>query len=104
MIALSQIKNIGKKLIENIISYCVVISGHTSFSKLSIPKFILGGNRSQFGKEAIQNMKSTENGLKNSTLKSVIIELEIAEEQAQAVNIMAHANFKVKDKSTRNWA
>ncbi len=42
---------------ENILSYCVAISGCTEFSTLYIPKFIPGGNRSQFGKEDIENMK-----------------------------------------------
>lgn len=45
------------KLKENIMSYCVAVSGHSEFSKLYIPKFIPGGNRSQFGKEDIANMK-----------------------------------------------
>jgi FkbM family methyltransferase len=42
---------------KNILSYCVAISGQTEFSKLYIPKFIPGGNRSQFGREDIENMK-----------------------------------------------
>lgn len=42
---------------ENILSYCVAVSGKSEFSKLYIPKFIPGGNRSQFGKEDIENMK-----------------------------------------------
>ena len=45
--------NLGK----NILSYCVAVSGHSEFSKLYIPKFIPGGNRSQFGNEDIENMK-----------------------------------------------
>lgn len=45
------------KLDKNIISYCVAISGRSKFSRLYIPKFIPGGNRSQFGKEDIENMK-----------------------------------------------
>lgn len=40
-----------------IVAYCVAISGSSEFSKLYIPKFIPGGNRSQFGKEDIENMK-----------------------------------------------
>jgi len=44
-------------LAEIITSYCVAISGRTEFSKLYIPKFIPGGNRSQFGKVDINNMK-----------------------------------------------
>jgi FkbM family methyltransferase len=51
-------KNIFRnKLAEIITSYCVAISGRTEFSKLYIPKFIPGGNRSQFGKVDISNMK-----------------------------------------------
>ncbi len=42
---------------NNILSYCVAVSGKSEFSKLYIPKFIPGGNRSQFGKEDIENMK-----------------------------------------------
>jgi FkbM family methyltransferase len=42
---------------KRIVSYCVAVSGYTEFSKLYIPKFIPGGNRSQFGKEDIENMK-----------------------------------------------
>lgn len=42
---------------ENILSYCVAVSGKSEFSKLYIPKFIPGGNRSQFGQEDIENMK-----------------------------------------------
>ena len=45
------------QLKENITAYCVAVSGHSEFSKLYIPKFIPGGNRSQFGKEDIGNMK-----------------------------------------------
>jgi FkbM family methyltransferase len=45
------------KLTETITSYCMAISGRTEFSKLYIPKFIPGGNRSQFGKVDIDNMK-----------------------------------------------
>lgn len=45
--------NLGK----NIVSYCVAVSGQSEFSKLYIPKFIPGGNRSQFGNEDIENMK-----------------------------------------------
>jgi FkbM family methyltransferase len=45
------------KLAETITSYCMAISGRTEFSKLYIPKFIPGGNRSQFGKVDIANMK-----------------------------------------------
>ena len=45
------------KLGRNILSYCVAVSGQSGFSKLYIPKFIPGGNRSQFGHEDIENMK-----------------------------------------------
>ncbi|MEK7844476.1 MAG: FkbM family methyltransferase, partial [Pseudomonadota bacterium] len=44
------------QLKENITAYCVAVSGHSEFSKLYIPKFIPGGNRSQFGKEDIGHM------------------------------------------------
>jgi FkbM family methyltransferase len=44
-------------LSDNILSYCVAISGQSEFSKLYIPKFIPGGNRSQFGAEDLENMK-----------------------------------------------
>ncbi len=42
---------------RSILSYCIAVSGRTEFSKLYIPKFIPGGNRSQFGKADIGNMK-----------------------------------------------
>ena len=45
------------KLESNITAYCVAVSGQNMFSKLYIPKFIGGGNRSQFGKEDLKNMK-----------------------------------------------
>jgi FkbM family methyltransferase len=45
------------KLEKNITAYCVAVSGQEQFSKLYIPKFIGGGNRSQFGKEDLRNMK-----------------------------------------------
>jgi FkbM family methyltransferase len=45
------------KLEKNITSYCVAVSGEEGFSKLYIPKFYGGGNRSQFGKEDLKNMK-----------------------------------------------
>ncbi|MCP5244112.1 MAG: FkbM family methyltransferase [Burkholderiales bacterium] len=44
-------------LADNIAAYCVAVSGKTEFSKLYIPKFIPGGNRSQFGQEDVRNMK-----------------------------------------------
>lgn len=51
-------KNIHlNNLAENILSYCVAVSGRSEFSKLFIPKFIPGGNRSQFGQEDPENMK-----------------------------------------------
>ncbi len=40
-----------------ILSYCLAVSGRSEFSKLYIPKFIPGGNRSQFGHEDLENMK-----------------------------------------------
>ena len=46
------------KLNNNILSYCIAVSGKTQFSKFYIPKFIAGGNRSQFGEEDIINMKN----------------------------------------------
>lgn len=49
------------KLENNITSYCVAVSGNSEFSKLYIPKFIPGGNRSQFGKEDLKNMKISAN-------------------------------------------
>lgn len=45
------------KLSEYITSYCIAISGRTEFSKLYIPKFIPGGNRSQFGEADIEKLK-----------------------------------------------
>ena len=45
------------KLENNITPYCVAVSGNSGFSKLYIPKFIPGGNRSQFGEENLKNMK-----------------------------------------------
>jgi len=45
------------KLEKNITAYGVAISGVSGFSKLYIPKFIGGGNRSQFGKEDLNTMK-----------------------------------------------
>ncbi|SEM67853.1 FkbM family methyltransferase [Nitrosomonas marina] len=44
-------------LADQIAAYCVAVSGKTEFSKLYIPKFIPGGNRSQFGREDVRNMK-----------------------------------------------
>lgn len=45
------------KLEKNITAYGVAISGVSGFSKLYIPKFTAGGNRSQFGKEDLKTMK-----------------------------------------------
>jgi FkbM family methyltransferase len=45
------------KLEKNITAYCVAVSGQSGFSQLYIPKFIPGGNRSQFGTEDLKNMK-----------------------------------------------
>jgi FkbM family methyltransferase len=47
------LNNLGNR----ILSYCVAVSGRSEFSKLYIPKFIPGGNRSQFGHEDLDNMK-----------------------------------------------
>lgn len=44
-------------LSSRVLSYCVAVSGKSEFSKLYIPKFIPGGNRSQFGHEDLENMK-----------------------------------------------
>lgn len=44
-------------LSHQVLSYCVAVSGKSEFSKLYIPKFIPGGNRSQFGQEDLENMK-----------------------------------------------
>ncbi|MDN5882043.1 MAG: FkbM family methyltransferase [Nitrosospira sp.] len=49
------------KLEKNITAYGVAISGVSGFSKLYIPKFIAGGNRSQFGKEDLNTMKRPAN-------------------------------------------
>lgn len=132
-------------LADNIAAYCVAVSGKTEFSKLYIPKYIPGGNRSQFGQEDIRNMrvptshtqgmfgvtlddlcgqwgfpypnymkidvdgieipilKGAEKVLRNPQLVSVIIELGTAEEQQEAVHLMAAAGFRIKHKTTRNW-
>ncbi len=42
---------------ELITAYCVAIGGENGFNKLYIPKFIPGGNRSQFGQESIEAMR-----------------------------------------------
>lgn len=47
------------RLNSNILSYCVAVSGKSEFSRLYIPKFIPGGNRSQFGAEDLENMKTS---------------------------------------------
>jgi FkbM family methyltransferase len=133
------------QLAEYITAYCVAISGRTEFSKLYIPKFIPGGNRSQFGKAGINNLKipathmqgmfgvtlddlCTQWGfpypnyikidvdgieisilkgamkvLNNPALKSVIVELGTADEQKEAVLLMAQAGLEVKSQTTRNW-
>jgi FkbM family methyltransferase len=53
-------KNIHlNKLEKNVTAYGVAVSGENGFSKLYIPKFIAGGNRSQFGKEDLATMKKT---------------------------------------------
>ena len=40
------------QLKDSITAYCVAISGESKFDKLYVPKFIPGGNRSQFGEES----------------------------------------------------
>lgn len=42
---------------DRISAYCVAVSGKSEFSKLYVPKFIPGGNRSQFGEESLDTMK-----------------------------------------------
>ena len=55
-------KNIYLNKLEKFITpYCVAVSGNSEFSKLYIPKFIFGGNRSQFGEEDLKNMKISAN-------------------------------------------
>jgi len=49
------------KLENNITPYCIAVSGKSEFSKLYIPKFIPGGNRSQFGEADMKNMKNPTN-------------------------------------------
>ena len=44
-------------LADSISAYCIAVSGKTEFSKLYIPKFIPGGNRSQFGAEDARHLK-----------------------------------------------
>lgn len=47
-------KNIFLNDLKDLITaYCVAISGKNGFDKLYVPKFIPGGNRSQFGKESL---------------------------------------------------
>lgn len=43
---------------DHIIAYCIAVSGKSEFSKLYVPKFIPGGNRSQFGEESLDTMKT----------------------------------------------
>lgn len=51
-------RNIHLNNLESIITaYCVAVSGQSTFSRLYIPKFIGGGNRSQFGREDLKQMK-----------------------------------------------
>lgn len=45
------------QLKDYITAYCVAISGESKFDKLYVPKFIPGGNRSQFGEESQEAMK-----------------------------------------------
>ena len=118
------------KLENNITPYCVAVSGNSGFSKLYIPKFIPGGNRSQFGEENLKNMKMPTNHiqgmfpnyikidvdgieipiikgamnvLSNLAIKSVIVELGTDEEQQEAVSLMEQTGLRVKLKTTKNW-
>ncbi|SFW16352.1 FkbM family methyltransferase [Nitrosovibrio sp. Nv17] len=51
-------KNIQlNRLDGQITAYCTALSGVSGFSRLYVPKFIAGGNRSQFGKEDLVAMK-----------------------------------------------
>lgn len=43
---------------DRISAYCIAVSGKSEFSKLYVPKFIPGGNRSQFGEESLNTMKT----------------------------------------------
>lgn len=45
------------QLKDYITAYCIAISGESKFDKLYVPKFIPGGNRSQFGEELQTVMK-----------------------------------------------
>lgn len=45
------------QLKDDITAYCVAIAGESKFDKLYVPKFIPGGNRSQFGEESQETMK-----------------------------------------------
>jgi len=47
------------KLGTVITAYCVAISKHSEFSTLHIPKFIPGGNRSQFATKNITHLKAS---------------------------------------------
>ncbi len=51
-------KNIYLNGLKDLITaYCVAIGGKNGFDKLYVPKFIPGGNRSQFGQESIDVMR-----------------------------------------------
>ena len=45
------------QLKDDITAYCVAVAGESKFDKLYVPKFIPGGNRSQFGEESQETMK-----------------------------------------------
>lgn len=52
-------KNIYLNDLKDLITaYCVAIGGTNGFDKLYVPKFIPGGNRSQFGQESIDAMRA----------------------------------------------
>jgi FkbM family methyltransferase len=62
-------KNIHlNKLKDNITPYCIAVSGKSEFSKLYIPKFIPGGNRSQFGEADMQKQTNHTQGMFGVTL------------------------------------
>lgn len=52
-------KNIFLNGLKDLITgYCVAISGKNGFDKLYVPKFIPGGNRSQFGEESLDAIQA----------------------------------------------
>jgi len=67
------------KLENNITSYCVAVSGNSEFSKLYIPKFIPGGNRSQFYDNRLKSMiaKYIHSTFNNGDFYAINIDLNI---------------------------